>query len=366
MSVARRNMMAGKGRTLLSIAGVAIATVLLLFVLGLYRGWNDGLVRYIRETRADVWVVGSGADSFFTPSILFNSSLVDVRQTPGVTDMTSIIGKPMNIRRGRDSWQTYVVGFDTSAAGGPVEVSQGSGKPKFGEIVIDDVLARTSGLGIGDEVRVGTASLKVVGISKGGNLVLAQLSFVNMDQGRRSVLGIDAIVNFALLQTEPGRSHEVVDAINRNVPGVTAFDSATFAENSQAVLQRSVLPILLVIVLLAVVVGTIVVGLTVYTGVVEKEREFGVLKALGQTAMGLCRVVFEQSMVCGLAGFVAGLGTTYLVSWAASAVVPQVTTVVRWQDVLLVLAATAIMSLVAGLLPMQRVVRVDTLSVFKA
>src|SRR5204862_1194344 len=105
-----------------------------------------------------------------------------------------------------------------------------------------------------------------------------------------SVLGVDAIVNFALIQAEPGRADDVVANINANVPGVTAFKADTFASNSQAVLHRSVLPILLVIVLLAVIVGTIVVGLTVYTAVVEKEREFGVLKALGLTPAGLGRV----------------------------------------------------------------------------
>lgn len=367
MSIARRNMVAGKGRTALSILGVAIATLLLLFVIGLYRGWNSGLVRYINDTHANVWVVGKGADSFFTPSIIFTTQLVPIRQMDGVKELDTIIGKPVNIRRGDDSWQSYVIGFDTKAGvGGPVEVSEGTGTPKYGEIVIDDVLARSAGLGVGDEVVIGRQPIKIVGISKGGNLVLAQLSFVNFDQGRSTVLGVDAIVNFALLRTDPGRADDVVARINSTVPGVTAFRTDTFASNSQEVLHRSVLPILLVIVLLAVIVGTIVVGLTVYTAVVEKEREFGVLKALGVTPTGLGRVVLEQSLVSAAAGFVLGLALTYVVSWLAQTTIPQVNTVLRWQDAAIVLGASIVMSLIAGLLPMQRVIRVDTLSVFKA
>ena len=62
LSVARRNMGAGKARTAFSVAGVAVATLLLCFVVGLYRGWNEELVTYIHDTRADIWVVGKGAD----------------------------------------------------------------------------------------------------------------------------------------------------------------------------------------------------------------------------------------------------------------------------------------------------------------
>lgn len=372
MSIARRNMLAGKARTAFSIAGVAIATLLLLFVIGLYRGWNEELVGYIRETPADLWVVSNGSDSFFTPSIMFNTSIAKMRGVDGVESVQPLLGRPMKIRRPGpttagvgDGWDTYIVGFEKDT-GGPVHVKKGSGKPEVGQIVIDDVLARTAGLDVGDEVQAGLRRLKVVGISTGGNLVLAQLSFVAKEEAQ-NLLGVDAIVNFGLVKVKPGQSPDAVgDRIEAEVKGTSAFRSATFADNSQKVLQRSILPILLVIVLMAVIVGTIVVGLTVYTAAVEKQREFGILKALGVPAPGLLRVVFEQSLICGAVGFVAGLALTYLVSWLAQMALPQVVTLFRWQDILLVLAATALMSIVAALIPMQRVIRVDTLSVFKA
>ncbi len=364
LSVARRNMMAGKARTAFSVAGVAVATLLLCFVVGLYRGWNDELVTYIRETPADAWVVGNTADSFFTPSLVFNTTVVDIRQTKGVTQVSSLVGRPLKLRKDSEGWDSYLIGFDPAGAGGPVGMKEGKAIPDTGEIVIDDVLARTSGLSIGDEVRAGLRRLKVVGISEGGNLVLAQLSFVSIEEGR--LLAGGAAVNFVLLRTEPGQAATVIERINTNIPGVHAFTSQTFGDNSQRVLQRSILPILLVIVLMAVLVGVIVVGLTVYTAVIEKEREFGILKALGVPAPGLLRVVFEQSFTCGALGFAIGVLLTFVASWLAGLAIPQVVTLFRWQDIALVAAAAAVMSIVASVLPMQRIVRVDTLSVFKA
>jgi len=368
MSVAFRNMLAGKARTLFSIAGVAVATLLLVFVVGLYRGWNNGLVEYIRETKADAWVVGSGADNFFTPSIVFNSTIVEVRQLDSVAVIDSLIGRPLNLRKaqdGDDSWETYLIGFNPGAEGGPVRIIDGVGDPKVGEIVIDDVLARTADLGVGDAIFIGTRELKVVGVAKGGNLVLAQLSFVTMEEAR-FLTGLDAIVNFVLLRAEPGQTETMIEQINTRFPGVVAIDADTFAGNSQDVLERSMVPILLVIVIMSVFVGVIVVGLTVYTSVIEKEREFGILKAIGVPGHGLLRVVFEQSLLSGIAGFALGLGLAYAFATIANAALPQVVTLFRWQDILLVLAAAALMSFVAGFIPMQRVLRVDALSVFKA
>jgi putative ABC transport system permease protein len=365
LSVAWRNLRAGKARAAFSIAGVAVATLLLLFVIGLYRGWNDDLVAYIEDTPADVWVVGVGADSFFTPSLVFRTAVFELDKVDGVETTSSVVGRPMRIQHGDDGWDSYVLGFREGQLGGPVEIVRGTGTLERNQIIIDEVLAKTSGLDVGDEVGVGLRTMQVVGVSRGGNLVLAQLSFVSHEDAE-ALVGLPGVVNFILLQTATGQEDAVVAAATESVPGIAAFTGDQFAANSQEVLERSVLPVLLVIVALAIVVGVVVVGLTVYTAVVEKEREFGILKAIGVPGPGLLRVVFEQSLICGLVGFVLGIGLTFLVSAVASSVVPQVVTKFAWTDIALVLGASLLMSLLAGFIPMQRVMRVDTLSVFKA
>ena len=365
MSIARRNMLAGKARTAFSVAGVAVATLLLCFVVGLYRGWNDALVTYIRQTPADVWVLGNGADSFFTPSLVFNTTVSELQQTKGVKSVDTLIGRPLRLRKGVEGWDSYVLGYNPEGIGGPVAIKEGRGKPEVGEIVLDDILARTSGLGVGDEVQAGLRRLKVVGISTGGNLVLAQLSFVHIEEAR-ILIGVDAVVNFALVRTEPGRTDEILQKVNTSFPGVQGFKADTFASNSQRVLRTSILPILLIIVLMALVVGTIIIGLTVYTAVIEKEREFGILKAIGVPAPGLMRVVFEQSLVCGAAGYVLGMLLTLLTAWLAQLAIPQAVTLFRWQDMAAIGLAAAVMSGLASFIPIQRILRVDTLTIFKA
>ena len=196
-------------------------------------------------------------------------------------------------------------------------MKEGTGAPGSGEIVIDDVLARTAGFDLGETVTVGDRPFKIVGISTGGNNVIYQLSFVSKDEARKLV-GLDGVEGFGLVETEPGRDVDVAAAINGRVDGVTAFRSRTYADMSRKVLQRSMLPILSVVLVLVFVVGAVVVGLTIYTATLEKEREFRVMKALGTPNKFLAIAVVEQSLLCGLIGFLLGYATDLLVTFAGA------------------------------------------------
>jgi putative ABC transport system permease protein len=365
LSIAWKNLWAEKARFGFSVAGVAVAALLLAFMLALYSGWKQKIASYVQDVPADVWVVQKGNESFFSASFVPEARVADVRGVPGVTNVGSMLGRSMKISSGGSSYDSYVIGFDAGGIGGPIRIDEGSGTPGAGEIVIDDVLARTAGFGVGEAVTVGDRPFKVVGISSGGNNVIYQLSFVSKDEARKFV-GLDGVEGFILAKTEPGRDVEVAAAINDHVDGVTAFRSKNYASMSRKVLQKSMLPILSVVLVLVFAVGAVVVGLTIYTATLEKEREFGVMKALGTPNKFLAIAVVEQSMLCGLIGFAIGQAGVLIASRFAERMVPQFVTLIRWQDALLVFGAVALMSLLAAYLPVQKVMRVDPLVVFKA
>ena len=377
LSIAYRNMRTGKARIAFSIAGVAVAVLLLSFILALYRGWNDGLVTYIDNSEADIWVAPYGADSFFTPGFFSDFVVDEIKKQPGVIAASPLLYRPVKLRTGTEAYDTWVVGFQPEGLGGPSRVKKGARTPARGEIIIDEVLADIAGIGIGDRVDIGGTEMTVSGISSGGNVVFAQISFIHQDDARAQFLKLIAgspaegqltrIINLALVQTEPGREEEAAAAIKKNVIGaVQPFLPKAYADESRAALQQSMLPILLLILLIAMLVGTLVMGLTVYTSVLEKEREFGVIKALGVRPTGLLRVILEQALVCCLAGFVVGLLGALLAGVLAREAVPQFIVIFRWSDTFLVLGAAILMSVIASLVPAGRIVRVDALTVFKA
>ncbi|MBI5949138.1 MAG: FtsX-like permease family protein [Chloroflexi bacterium] len=373
VSVARKNMLQGKGRFAFSVAGVAVAALLLAFILALYRGWSERLTSYLDETDTDLWVVQKGNESFFSPSVMLQNTLDRLDPVPGVEHISQLSGRTLRLRFEGDDYDAYVMGFQApvegsrfGGKGGPIKMKKGSALPKPGEIIIDDILARIAGIEIGDVVTTGETELTVVGISAGGNLGVSILNFVSSYDGTRLVNMNVALVNYYLLDVTPGQEQSVIDAIETNNAGLSVFTKAEFSESSKQVLRRSLLPVLGLVVILVFLVGAIVVGLTIYTSTIEKEREFGVMKALGTPNRGLMSVVLEQSLVCCLLGFATGTVAVFGATWLAGRLVPQFVTLIRWQDLGLVFAATAAMSLLASWLPIQRVVRVDPLTVFKA
>jgi putative ABC transport system permease protein len=373
ISLAAKNIKAGKGRFAFSVGGVAVAVLLLSFILALYRGWSERLTSYLDHTDADLWVVQKGNESFFSPSIMTDTTLDKVSFVPGVTHVSSIVGRTLRLHHGTDAYDAYLMGFDPPVAGsklggqgGPVHMVEGSGTPHQGEIVIDDVLRCIAGLDIGDTVTAGDIAVKIVGISSGGNLGVSILCFVSKADGSRLVSNSVSVVNYFLLNVDPGKEADVKASIEKNNADLGVFTRAAFAESSKQVLRRTLLPVLAVVVALIFIVGAVIVGMTMYTTTMEKEREFGVLKALGAKERALLEVVLEQSVVCSLLGFVIGevavIGATRL----ATLLVPQFVTLVRPSDVGIVFGAAMLLSLVAAWLPIRRILSVDPLLVFKA
>lgn len=371
--IAWKNMLAGKGRFAFSVGGVASSVLLLSFILGLYRGWNHSFTEYLDSVEGDVWVSRTGNESFFAPSVVLATTAVPIRQMDGVARVSPLLTSPLKLHAGGDGYDALIVGVPNVGSldapegglGGPVRIDKGRDVQQEGEIVIDKVLARQAGLDLGDKVKAGLRELTIVGISSGGNVVVGQLCFVTLQEAR-NIIGYDGFYNFLLLETEPGMATEVTRRINKEVIGVNAWERGQFVEASQEVLSRNMRPILLVILVLSFIVGTIVVALTIYTAVLEKEKEFGVMKALGTPGRGLFTVVLQQSIACCLLGFLGGELLTVAAASVAERAVPQFVTLVRWQDVIAVFVAAAFMSVIAAVIPANRIIRVDPLTVFKA
>jgi putative ABC transport system permease protein len=77
-----------------------------------------------------------------------------------------------------------------------------------------------------------------------------------------------------------------------------------------------------VIIGLSVVVGFLVVFLSMYTAVLERTREIGILKALGASAAYVLNIILRETAVLALIGSVLGVGFSYLTRWLIVALVP--------------------------------------------
>ncbi len=371
--VARKNLFAEKTRLAISVGGVALSVFLIGILLSLFRGWNEQVGGFVEKVPADLWVASDGTTDFLAASSVLPDALAArLLITPEVDRVSALIVRPMEVHKTTDdpddTFDIQLVGYNpASGLGGPIEVIDGKSPPGPGEVVIDEETRSRYDVQIGDQLQRGTETLTVVGVARGGDFVYTQVAFVTT-QTAIDFLSLEppTVRTFILITLDnPEEADLVAQRLELATPGVKYVTPEQFASETRDRILGNILPILIVVLILAFIVGLAVAGLTIYTATVEKSREYGILKAEGFTNPFLYRVVFEQSMITGFLGFALGAGMTILIAPFAQDAVPQFVVYVRWQDILLIAAATIFMALLAAYIPVRRIASIDPVTVFK-
>lgn len=370
--VARKNLFSEKVRLAISVGGVALSVFLIGILLSLFRGWSEQVGSYVEDVPADLWVASELATDFAAAGSILPSYLEGQLDLAPETDIVApMIVRPLEMSKAGDdpdkSFDVQLVGYDPAIGlGGPLTVVEGKSPPGPGEAVVDKAMKKRHGVDIGDRLVRGTKSLTVVGFSEGGDFIYTQLAHVTLDTSIEFLDFSSDQRTFFVMTLEEGANPDFVAArLALNTPGVKYIPGDEFAEETRDRILGNILPILIVVLMLAFIVGLSVAGLTIYTATVEKQREYGILKAEGFTNPFLYRVVFEQSLVIGLLGFLVGAGLTVLVAPFAQDTVPQFVVFVRWQDILGIAGITLLMSIFAAYIPIRRLASIDPVTVFK-
>jgi len=363
--LARKNLIVHKSRFFLAIVGISCSVVLVLLLMGLYAGWRENMAAYLRHIHVDLWVGQRGAyDLFQTLSLLPTIGEQGLRNIAGVEQVSSFVGRLMTVEVRGQQRHTFIVGVD-GTANGPVEIVIGRNELHDGEIVIDQVFARKENLRVNDTIMVNGETLRIVGIARGGNCFLYQYAFVSLVQAKQ-LFGLDGIVNYFLVRLSPGvRADDVATRIEQASPLVSVFSKEQFTANSLSLTGDNFLPILRVLEIIGLLVGIVVIGLTVSTLTTERSTEYGVLKAVGASNRTLYWTAVQQALTCGLCGWLLGVPISWGVVFAAQYFVPQFPATTSLHHAVWMLGYTVGMSLIAAIIPIRRIARIDPLLAFK-
>lgn len=366
--IAWRNLSREKARLAISVGGVGVAVMLILLLQGLYTGVNREAARYLESVGADVWVGQSATRGGFghSVSVLPRDLHAQLAAIPGVEDVAPLLGRPTVVTGDGIDADVFLMGYDpASGIGGPPEKASGEERPGPGEVIVDRVFADQNGVAVGDVLALSGQELRVSGIGAGGNSLITQYAWAPIDDVAK-LSGTPGIVSYFIVRGAAGAdAAALAERITAAVPGTSATTAAEFVSDSTADIRESFVPILFVLVLIAMVIGTAVIGLTIYTSVIEKRREYGVLKAIGFSNRRLLGIVWRQSLVAGGLGLIVGTALTLAVGALLEGLLPQFVTAIRPIDVVVVALAAGVMSAVASFLPVRRVTRLDPAEVFR-
>jgi putative ABC transport system permease protein len=116
---------------------------------------------------------------------------------------------------------------------------------------------------------------------------------------------------------------------------------------------------------IAFLVGTLVVGLVIYTATVERQREYGVRKAIGARNPLLYGIVTLQALVATCAGSALGVALTFGAAQLIMTLRPQFLIILAPSTVALSLAAGLAMALLSALFPARVVAGLAPAEVFR-
>ena len=291
-------------RSVLTVGGIALCIVLMLFLLAVYRGVANGSVDYIRRNPADLWVLQNNATNILRGSSLLNVSHGTLlRETEGVAQVSPVLMFLTTVWREKEHATLFLAGFDpATGAGGPPEIVEGRSARGDDDLVLDHSFAAKYGIRVGEIVRVRDDSLRVCGLSAGTNAFVVQYGFVSLKRAQ-ALIGFPSIVSFYLVTLKPGASLDSVRrAIAADVPGVDVYDNATFLQNNIHEMESGFMPILYAIAAIGAVVLTSILTLLLTVIILESRHDFAVMRALGSPERFLSGVVLAQAFFLSIAG----------------------------------------------------------------
>jgi len=364
VSLARRNLFHERTRLAISVLGVGFAILLISLLGATYAGFERATGLYIDHLGGDLVVLQEGArDLFHSFSILPQNLSVRLEGVDGVRSAEALLSRQTEGHAEGGDFRLAMVGFDVS--GGPWKLAEGRAKPGPGEIVLDRVLAVKRGLSLNEEIHLLGRTFRIVGISEETNLFILQYAFIDRAEAEGLLLP-PGMASFFVVRVEEGVSPTAAaEAIEAEIPGVSALTLDEFRDNNTQVVGEAFAPILIVLYGTGFLVGMMVVGQTIYAATLEKMREFAILKAIGARGRTLFSVLLQQSLLSSLLGFLAGVGFTAFLAVLIRELVPAMPLFFQPSQFLGLFLAAVGMSVAASYMPLRRILKVDPATVFR-
>lgn len=352
LHLALRNLLQDRIRFLLSVIGVALALMLILFLLGLRAGAQRSATVYLDSVPGSVVVLPPGARTTAAGSArhIAPRLTAEVIATDGVAKVVPILLTMGFTDLHGTQEGIKLVGYDAALGGGPWDLAEGREPAGSGEVVLDHVVADRHGLAIGDSFEIGGRSLTIVGLSNETASFTGSYAFARKSE-IESILLAPGAASILVVTPAPGTTPDgLVQRLNANT-GANVLLKSELMDNDAELIAGILDQIFLLMIAAALVVGVLVVGLVIYAATNERRAEYGILKAIGARNGVLYRVVASQALAVGSLGAAFGVAFAFVLGWLVAALRPQFLVVIEPSAIVTAIAAGLIMAVAGGLLP---------------
>jgi putative ABC transport system permease protein len=365
MSLAGRNLSQDKARLALSIGGVALAVTLILILKGFLAGMNRQITSYLDHSPGTIVVAQEDVVNLLGAVSLIPGGIEQKAENiRGVDQVVPILSQFIILDLHEKKQPAYMIGYDPRTGGGAWQLIAGREPSSKQEMVFDGVLADRHGLTIGDQVEVMGRDFTIVGLSSGTTSWMTSFFFIRKKDAEDLLLIPNATSFLLLATTENADIEQIIQRLN-GFSDVNALTKQQMAANDLKLFARIFSAPLRLMVGISFLVGSMIVGLIIYTATVERQREYGVLKAIGARNRFLYQIVLTQALFASTTGAALGILLANGAAQWIMAARPQFLIVFESADSVQALLAGLGMALIAAIFPTRSVANLAPAEVFR-
>jgi putative ABC transport system permease protein len=293
-------------RSLIATSAIALEVAMILLVVALFYGLLNGSKESQLGVGADLMVTPSGAAAVIGMSgapipIKVGDILLRV---PHVVSAVPVVwwftSKPLEIIYGID-----VASYDRL----PPAYHYISGGPFQGpyDVIVDDYFAEMNHHKVGDTIEILNHQFRISGIVPHGKGCRKCLPLATMQD---LVAQGEAKASAFYVKVDKPENISQTEAAIEKIPGLEQYSVRSMAEYLSTMTPDN-LPgfdiAIRIVIGVAVIVGFLVIFQSMYTAVMERTREIGILKSMGASKWYIVNVVLRETLLLAVAGIIAGI-----------------------------------------------------------
>jgi putative ABC transport system permease protein len=292
-------------RSLISITAVAVEVTLILLIVGLALGILDDNKTRQKGTGADIMVRPPGSANFSA----FSSAPVSIKigdilaKQPHVVNVAPVVLQTTNTLE-------VLTGIDLASyekLGGPFQYLKGGPFNGPYDAIVDDIYTAAHKVKVGTVLPILGHDFRVSGIVEHGHGARRYIPIHTM----QDMLGAENKATMFYVKLDNPANADLVSQEIKAIPGLSGFNVQSMRDWLSIMSPDNIpgLSIFIKVVIgIAMIIGFIVIFQSMYTSVMERTREIGILKSLGASKSYIVRLILRESALLGVAGVVVGIG----------------------------------------------------------
>jgi putative ABC transport system permease protein len=352
------NLFHRPARTLVSVVGIAVGVLLILFTIGL----ANGTLRERAQREANI-----GAEILFQPpgmpglsgSESFRVQIDAAREIAAIEGVKQAVPIGQNLVETDDnnSGSRLIDGVQFEEYAAMTGLNIVAGRPlgaKGDEAIIDLGWSKTKKLQIGSKVKMYEREFTIVGIYEPAIGARVKIPLGTMQE----LLAAEGKCTAILVKlNDPSQEEAVAERIAQKFPE----NRVLFTKDIEELYMNSIPALnvfLNVVIGVAAAISGLIILLTMYTTVTERTRQIGIMKSLGMSKTKIAWTITQEALLLSFFGVLLGV----LLTIALRYVVMETTTMqvqMSWQVILTTLFIGLLGGALGALYPAVRAARLD-------